>query len=468
MVITRFAPSPTGRLHLGSARTALFNWLWARKTGGQFILRIDDTDQQRLVPKAAEQILTDLHWLGLDWDWGPDRPHPDWGPTTQSERLANYQQVAELLLERDLAYRDQTTPSELEQLRRQAQKERRPFIFRRSLARYQPAGDQPTVIRLAIPDDLTISWTDQVKGQQQWSGRDIGDFVILKSDGWPTYQLASLVDDQAMGVSHIIRADEWLSSTPKHLYLIDQLDYNRPICAHVPPVMSPTGNKKLSKRTDEGVTIDDLRQAGYPPAALLNYLALLGWNPGSDQEIFSPAELVKLFDPDRIQTSGARFDPRRLDWMSGHHIRLQDPGGRLETARDWWPASADKFSDDYRQGVLGLVFERLKKWSELAGATDFFFADPEPWTNEAITAETKVDAQEIEAIVSRTRQLLDETADQIEAGLRALANQSNLKPTQVFMVVRIKLAGQTKTPNLLDVIDQLGLDVCRCRLTSPL
>ena len=468
MVVTRFAPSPTGQLHLGAVRTALFNWLWARKNGGQFILRLEDTDQQRLIPGADQQILDDLRWLGLGWDWGPDRPHPDWGSAVQSQRRNSYQQTADQLVKAGLAYYDQTSPDELGKLRQQAQQEKRPFVFRQSMASYQPNSKQPTVIRVAVPDNLKIDWLDQVKGKQSWRGSDIGDFVILKSDGWPTYQLANVVDDQAMSVSHVIRADEWLSSTPKHLYLFDQLGYSRPIYAHVPPVMAPTGNRKLSKRDGGGINVSDCRRAGYPPAAVTNCLALLGWNPGNEQEVFSPQELVDVFDLDRLQTAAARFDPQRLDWLSGHHIRRQTTEQRLEIARSWWPDASQDFSDDYRRGVLELVFERLKKWSELPGLTHYFFADPETPTDSEIAKAVKLEkADPIRQIVGQSQKSICEAdLEQLEANLYGLAEKLNLKPGQVFMVLRLKLTGESQTPNLVDIIKLLGPEICQRRLAD--
>ncbi len=465
MVVTRFAPSPTGELHLGSVRTALFNWLWARKTGGQFILRIEDTDQQRLVSGTVERLMADFRWLGIDWDWGPDRPHPDWGSTIQSQRRDYYQKVADQLINQGLAYYDQTTPEELDQLRQQAQKDKRPFVFRQPMARYQSGSDQPTVIRVAIPDDLKINWTDQVKGEQSWHGADIGDFVIIKGDGWPTYQLANVVDDQAMGINQVMRGDEWLSSTPKHLYLFDRLGYERPQYAHVPPVMAPTGNKKLSKRDADAVNVDDYRQSGYPPEALANFLALLGWNPGGEQEIFDLKGLIEAFSLERLQTAGARFDQQRLDWISGHHIRQLNPDQRAKAAENWWPKTASQFPDDYRLQVLDLVFERLKKWSQLADLTDFFFEDPKPWTEDEIAAETKLPTDLATEVTAASQRLLaDCPIDELETKLRQLADERDIKTGQLFMVVRIKLTSQTKTPNLLDIIRQLGPETCQRRL----
>ena len=465
MVVTRFAPSPTGELHLGSVRTALFNWLWARKTGGQFILRIEDTDQQRLVPGAIERLMADLRWLGIDWDWGPDKPNPNWGSTVQSQRRDHYQKIADQLINQGLAYYDQTTPEALAQLRQQAQKDKRSFVFRQPMSHYQPESDQPTVIRVAIPDDIEINWTDRVRGAQSWLGADIGDFVIIKGDGWPTYQLANVVDDQAMGVNQVMRGDEWLSSTPKHLYLFDQLGYERPQYVHVPPVMAPTGNKKLSKRDADAVNVDDYRRSGYPPEALANFLALLGWNPGGEQEIFDLKGLIETFNLERLQTAGARFDQQRLDWISGHHIRQLGSEQRAKVAEDWWPKTASQSSGDYRLQVLDLVFERLKKWSQLADLTDFFFVDPQPWTDDAIADETKLPPHLVAKITTESQRLISkDPSPALEDDLRQLADQLDIRAGQLFMLMRVKLTGQTKTPNLLDVIGQLGPETCQRRL----
>ena len=276
-VVTRFAPSPTGQLHLGSIRTALFNWLWARKNNGQFIVRLEDTDQERLVEGAANQMMADLQWLGIDWDYGPNKPSSQFGSCVQSQRLSIYREMIQPLIESGVAYYDHSTPEQLKQLREQAQATKQPFVFRKSMA-ITDGDKRRATIRIAIADEAVFSWQDGVRGQQSWQGKDVADFVAIKSDGYPTYQFANVIDDYLMGINHVIRADEWLSSTPKHLHLFNQLGFEAPKYSHVAPVLSLTGNKKLSKR-DGAQAITDYQKMGYLKQALMNFLCLLGWNP---------------------------------------------------------------------------------------------------------------------------------------------------------------------------------------------
>ena len=465
-VITRFAPSPTGQLHLGSIRTALFNWLWAKKHGGQFIVRLEDTDQERLVKEAVNQITADLQWLGLDWDYGPDKPSDQFGSCIQSQRLDIYQEAIQPLLESGLAYRDYSIPEQVNQLRQQAQQAKRPFVFRQSMATTEGSGQ--AAIRIAVADNATFAWEDGVRGQQSWQGQAIGDFVAIKSDGYPTYHFANVVDDHLMGINHVIRADEWLSSTPKHLHLFTQLGWEPPKYSHVAPVLSPTGNKKLSKR-DGAQAISDYKQLGYLSQALMNFLCLLGWNPGTEQEIFTPKELIDAFDISRLQTSGARFDPVRLDWMNGQHIRRLSSQERFKIATDWWPASSQKYDDDYKHQVLELVFERLKKWSDLAQCSTFFFETPQPVKTEEIKQATKFDTETIEKLLKESHEILQEiefSPDQLNKTLYDFAESNQLKTNNYFMLLRLKLTGSRVAPGLMETMSTLGKETCLTRLVA--
>ena len=471
MVTTRFAPSPSGPPHLGSLRTALFNYLWARHNRGRFILRIEDTDQARNQPGALDLIKDSLSWLGLDWDFGPDRDSPDFGSCQQSQRLNSYKPVVDQLINRGLAYYDQTSPDQLQQFRQEAKQAQKPFVFRQNRSRYDPRSQKPTVVRLAIPDRLTISWTDAVKADQSWSGTDIGDFVILKADGYPTYHLANVVDDHLMAINYVIRGDEWLSSTPKHLYLFDCLNWPRPNYCHVPPVMAETGHRKLSKRDHQGSQVDDFKKAGYLPMALNNFLSLLGWNPGTEQEFFaSLADLADQFQLSRLQSSPARFDRQRLDWFNGRHIRNLNPADRLQSAGNWWGPPAAGFDDDYKSRVLELVFERLKNWSQLPALTDFFFADPGSVDLSQLTEKTRLNQQQISQINQQLSVIFagrELPGPELETKLRQTAQELELKAGDIFMVCRIKLTGQDKTPNLIAIIELLGWSNCRRRIEAP-
>ena len=466
---TRYAPSPTGHLHLGGLRTALFNWLWAQKNAGEFILRLEDTDQARLVPEAQEQLIEDLRSLGLNWDFGPDKPNPEFGSCVQSQRLKIYQSTIEELLRQEIAYQDYSSPKRLQELRHQAQLEKKPFIFRRSLAQLQPTqSNQDPVIRIAIPQDLNFNWHDTVKGQQNWLGKDIGDFVALKSDGWPTYHLANVIDDHLMQISHVIRADEWLSSTPKHLYLFDCLHWQRPQYVHVPHVLSSQNGQKLSKRSQGGRVVDFLKD-GYLQVALLNYLSLLGWNPKNEQEIFTIPELIKAFDIANIQVAGARFDVDRLDWFNGKHLRALDSEQRLRQAEGWWPSESQDYDAEYKLQVLELLYQRLKKWSQLKEDSQFFFQTPPALDSASLSRLTKLEPEAITTLIDACLRKIEEiefTAGELELHLYQLAQTENTSPSKFFSLLRLKLTGREVSPGLFSMMEVLGLATCQARLQS--
>ena len=469
-VRTRFAPSPTGYLHLGGLRTALFNWLWAKKMSGEFILRLEDTDQTRLVPGAAEQLMLDLQSLDLDWDFGPDKPHPQFGSCIQSQRLAIYQEVVEQLLNKNIAYKDYTTPEQLEDLRQAAKERKQAFIFRREMAQLQATPQNPNnpVIRISMPPELTISWQDVVKGEQTWQSHNIGDFIALKSNGWPTYQLANVIDDHLMQISHVIRADEWLSSTPKHLYLFDCLNWERPTYVHVPAVLMHQGGKKLSKR-DQSSRVTNFLKEGYLKEALINYLSLLGWNPKTDQEFFTVNELIQVFDIQNIQVSGARFDPVRLDWFNGRHLRALSATKRQQQAEHWWPEQAKTIDQAYKNKILDLMYQRLKKWSELTELTDFFFQQPAKIDLDTLSEMTKLPEDEIVALIGETLEILktiEFNTVNLETNFYQLTKTKGVSPSKYFTLLRFKLTGKKVSPGLFETMNVLGLEQCRQRLNK--
>ncbi|HYL07559.1 MAG TPA: glutamate--tRNA ligase, partial [Candidatus Udaeobacter sp.] len=318
-VRVRIAPSPTGFAHLGTASTALYNVLFARQNHGTFALRIDDTDVERNRPEYEALIYESLGWLGLEWDEGPDKGGP-YAPYRQSERLDLYRKEAARLIGDGKAYRCYCTPEELEAERRQAQAEKRPYRYSRRCLNHPPQGRDVFAVRFKVPGG-EIRFTDMVRGEMKFDGDLIGDFIIVKSDSYPTYQFASPVDDAVMKISHVIRGEEHLSNTPYQLMLVDALGYDRPVAyAHMPLILAHDG-AKLSKRKHPESNLMLFKEQGYLPEAVLNYLALLGWNPGTEREIFSLDELVGAFAFDRVQHSGARFDWEKLDWINGEYIR---------------------------------------------------------------------------------------------------------------------------------------------------
>jgi len=321
-VRVRIAPSPTGFAHLGTASTALYNVLFARANGGTFVLRIDDTDADRNRPEYEAVIYESLHWLGLDWDEGPDKGGP-YGPYRQSERVDRYKQDAARLLAEGKAYRCYCTPEELDAERKQAQAEKRPYKYSRRCLTNAPTGRTEFTVRFKVPGG-DVRFTDMIRGEMAFDSRLIGDFILVKSDGYPTYQFASPVDDALMKISHVIRGEEHLSNTPYQLMIVDALGYARPLAyAHMPLILAKDGSK-LSKRKHPESNLMLYREKGYLPEALINYLALLGWNPGTSQEIFSFDELVRQFSFDRVQHAGARFDWEKLNWINGEYIRRLD------------------------------------------------------------------------------------------------------------------------------------------------
>src|SRR5215831_12812315 len=314
------APSPTGWAHLGSARTALFNLLFARHHGGRFVLRIEDTNQEKLNEAAIASTADELRWMGLDWDEGPDVGGPH-GPYRQSERLDTYRDQAARLIASGAAYRCYCTPEELEAERAAARAGGRPrYKYSRRCLTHPPAGRTEFVVRFRVPEGET-TFTDLVRGDLRFDNGEFGDPVIVKSNGWPTYNFASPVDDVQMAITHVFRSEEHLPNTPVQLMLTDAMGSPRPeALAHFPVVLGKDG-KKLSKRLHPETRLDLFREEGYLPEALLNYLALLGWNPGTEQEIFSFDELVKAFDIARVQKANAMFDWDKLDWLNGQYIR---------------------------------------------------------------------------------------------------------------------------------------------------
>lgn len=322
-VVTRFAPSPTGYMHIGGVRTALFAWLWARKNNGTFILRIEDTDREREIAGSIEHIQETLKWLGLTWDFGPDTETP-FGPCIQSQRLATYREAAQKLLDRGLAYPDPYSAEEVDAYRRQAQAEKRPFLFRDHRPVHTLPWDGTRPLRFKVPEVRRMRWNDAVRGELEAGEEALDDFILIKSDGYPTYNFAHIIDDLHMSVTHIMRADEFISSTPKFLSLYEALEITPPILVTLPPILREDKTKKLGKR-DGAKDILTYRDEGFLPEAMINFLALIGWNPGTEQEIFSRDELINAFDISRIQSHGGVLNEEKLRWLNRDYVlRLSD------------------------------------------------------------------------------------------------------------------------------------------------
>jgi glutamyl-tRNA synthetase len=330
-VVTRFAPSPTGFMHVGGVRTALYAWLWARKNNGQFILRIEDTDKEREVEGSIEHIKKSLKWLGLNWDQGPDvgGPHASY---IQSERLPLYKKYAEILIKKGFAYADPYEEEEIDEFRKKSEAEKKPFLFREYRPENPPEWDGTMPLRFKVSELKRSEWSDVVWGELSAGPEALDDFILIKSDGYPTYNFAHIVDDIEMGVTHVVRGQEFISSTPKFLALYEALGVAHPFFVTVPPIMGADGKKKLGKR-DGAKDIMDYEKEGYLPETMINYLTFLGFNPGGEKEVYTREELINIFDLNKIQHSGAQWSDDKLNWMNKEHIARLTDGEFVERAK---------------------------------------------------------------------------------------------------------------------------------------
>jgi len=458
----RFAPSPTGHLHVGSIRSGLFNWLWARHTDGTFVLRIEDTDRARLVEGAIDQINDSLEALGIAPDEGP-RQGGKYGPYLQSERLDIYREHARKLLETGALYRCWCTPDRLTALREAAQKAGVAFKYDRHCLKpeNQLTTTDPHVLRFRIPETpVVIAWEDAVRGHMEFKISELDDFVAIKSDEYPTYHFANVVDDHLMEITDVLRADEWLPSTPKHLLLFSAFGWQEPKYAHLPPVQGPDGKKKLSKR-DGAQSVGEYIAEGYLPEALMSFLASLGWNDGTTQEVYSPDELVKKFTLDRIQKSPAQFDKERLTWINGKLIREMPLEELLRRCEGFWPSEAAKFEADYKKAVLALVQERLKFLSELPELTEFFFTVPshEDGLLQTEATSERYNSPTFSECLTKAHQILessDFSLEDLEARLRGLAETMSIKPGTLFSAIRIAITGKKAAPGIFETLHVIG------------
>jgi glutamyl-tRNA synthetase len=469
-VRTRFAPSPTGYLHVGGIRTALFAWLVARQAKGQFVLRFEDTDQKREVAGAREHLIKSLRELGLEYDEGPDIGGP-FAPYVQSERLASYRQWADKLLASGRAYADPYTPEEVQAFREQAQAAKQPFLYRNHRPEQPPEWDGSRPLRFKS-EPKAYDWHDEVMGDLHSGPEVIDDFILLKSDGFPTYNFAHTIDDAEMEISHVMRGQEFIASVPNYLNLYEALGLEPPLLATLPHILGPDGNKKLSKRDGAKDVLDYLRD-GFLPDALINFMASLGWNDGTEQEIFSRSELLEKFHLDQVQRSGARFDERRLEWMNGVWIRQLPLDELYKQVESFWPSEAHEASEDFKKQVLGLVQERLKYFAELPDLTRFFFVDL-PVDSTLISEHKqlkKLDTAEIRKLLEQTKTSLEQSdfsQDDLTKRLNELLEQTGQKPVVLFSLIRVATTQAPASPGLADTLAVLGKDRSLQRLQAQL
>jgi glutamyl-tRNA synthetase len=484
-VRTRIAPSPTGTFHLGSARTALFNWLWARHNGGRFLLRIEDTDRKRLVPESLADITSSLRWLGLDWDEGPEVGGPH-GPYVQSERLPLYTKWTDWLLKEGKAYRCYCSEERLKALhdeqvlrKDEAQGYDRHcrYLTAAERAQHEAAGD-PSVVRFAMPTEGQTTFTDILRPTKPVDNNQIGDRILVKSDGFPVYHLAVVIDDHDMEITHIMRGDEWLSSVPLHVNLYSAFGWNAPVYAHLPLILDPSGQGKLSKRKkkvedgEEQLTyIREFKDAGYLPDAMFNFLAILGWSYSPDTDLFTREQAIEKFDIRDINASPGALPAAKLDWMNGHYIRQLGQADLTDQlvpflARDAGVSPAEIRAEPGLPYIAPLVQERIKTLDDAYELVDFVFDDVLDYPPEMLVPKGLDKVQTHEAIESARAVLSASpfTEETLEPALRSVADSLGIKAGQMFSILRVAITGKQVAPPLFGSMLALGQEevVARC------
>lgn len=486
-MVVRFAPSPTGPLHIGGVRTALYNYLLARRHGGRFILRIEDTDQTRFVPGAEEYIIESLTWCGIAFDEGPHLGGPH-APYRQSERKPLYAQYAHMLVERGWAYYAFDTEEELEEMRRRFEAAGMVAPQYNAITRsymknsltlppdevQERLRNQPYVVRFLVPRGREVRFHDEIRGWVSVHTKEMDDKVLLKSDGMPTYHLANVVDDHLMGITHVIRGEEWLPSTPLHVLLYEAFGWEMPVFAHLPLLLRPDGGGKLSKRDGDrlgfpvfplrwrdphsGEVSEGYRERGFLPEGVINYLALLGWHPTDDRELFTMEELIQAFSLERVSKAGARFDYEKARWINQQHLRALPSGRLLGLIRPLWEARGlPAVSDETLTRLIDLARERATLLPEIIEAVRFYYEMPGfPLPSER---EAKLNPALIEALPHWAEALASvETwsAADLESFVKARAKAAGLPPGKVLPTLRLALTGEEAGPSLYAIMEVLG------------
>ena len=461
-VVTRFAPSPTGFMHVGSVRTALFAWLFARKNNGIFILRIEDTDKKREVEGSIEHILKSLKWLGINWDEGPDIGGPN-APYIQSQRLDTYRKFAQELYEKGLAYADPYSEEKLNTLRKQSEIEKKAFLYREHRPENSPKWDGTKPLRLKIIDSKRYVWNDLVRGELSAGPESLDDFILMKSDGYPTYNFAHIIDDYYMGVTHIFRADEFISSIPKFLALYEALGIERPEFATLPPIMGPDGKKKLGKR-DGAKDVLDYKNEGYLPEAIVNFLAFIGWNPGDDREVMSISEIIEAFEVNKIQSAGGKFNEEKLLWLNKEYMKKK-PMNELENKFTEILSKKYSFDQNLIKRISPIILERINTFGELEkyvveGEFDYFFEQPK-LLKEMIVWKKGGTLEEAKANLSLVLDILNKISDKdfaleiLKEKLMKFAEEKG--KGNVLWPLRVALSGKEKSPDpfiLLSILEK--------------
>ncbi|MFZ0280243.1 MAG: glutamate--tRNA ligase [Bacteroidales bacterium] len=489
-VRVRFAPSPTGPLHIGGVRTALYNYLFARKNKGAFILRIEDTDQARFVDGAEEYIMDSLRWCGIVVDEGINEGGK-YGPYRQSDRKETYRQYADMLFDRGHAYYAFDTPEELEALRLKSESEGKTFIYnsgnREKLKNSISLGavewnamldrGEPYVIRFKMPHDEDIHFDDIIRGHIVVNTNTLDDKVLFKSDGMPTYHLANVVDDHLMEITHVIRGEEWLPSLPLHFLLYRSFSWDPPLFAHLPLLLKPDGKGKLSKRDGDkmgfpvfplfwpyGETAMGYREEGYYPDAFINMLALLGWNPGTEQEIFSMDELIDAFSIERVGKSGSRFDPEKAKWFNHQYLRKKTNNQLAIEFREFLRPKGYHVDIVRLEILVGLVKERVSFVRDIWDQTDFFFKAPVTFDQEAVKKRWKEDSPGLLKELRDILQEVDFSTSTTEAAVKAWIETKGYNTGEVMNAFRLVIVGALRGPHIFDIISWLGKEETLLRI----
>lgn len=470
MIVTRFAPSPTGYIHIGNVRSAIYPYLIARQTQGNYILRIEDTDQARFVEGATELIEDTLEWLGLEWNEGPIVGGPT-GPYFQSERQAIYYAWAQKLIDMGRAYADPTDAKTIQSYRDECTEKKIPYLYRNYRPTETPEWHEGIPLRFKS-DPKPRKWHDEVMGDMEAGPEVQDDIILIKADGLPTYNFAHIVDDAEMHVTHVCRGVEYLSSTPNYLALYEAFGLKVPKLISLPHILGPTGGKKLGKR-DGAKSVTEYRTDGVLPEAMLNYLACLGWNDGTEQEIYTKDELIQKFSIDRIQNSGARYDETKLLWMNGQWIRkiFDEQGVEALFARTegFWPDSANAYDDQYKKKVLSIIYDRLKTLSDLRVMTTYFFEDPiintdMIFSNKFLKKIPEEELSELLQISAKKIESCEWNPESLQNTLNNLLEETQRKPAELFSLIRISLSYAPFSPALHLTLDTLGKNTSLSRL----
>jgi len=456
---------------VGNVRTAIYAWLWARKNKGVFILRIEDTDKKREVKGSIEHIKKTLKWLGIDWDQGPDVGGP-YEPYVQSERLAKldiYKKYAHVLIEKGFAYADSSTEEEIQILRKQAEADKRAFLFRDHRPENPPQWKSGIPLRFKIKEPKRTTWQDSVRGELSAGGEALDDFILIKSDGFPTYNFAHIVDDIEMKVTHVTRGQEFISSTPNYIAVYEALGAQQPVYITAPPIMGALGNKKMGKRDGARDTLQ-YEKEGYLPEAMFNFLTFLGWNPGDDREIMTREEIINAFDISKIQKSGAQFNGEKLDWLNKEHLKLLPKEEIEKNILEWLPEGMKN------PKLVPIIFERISKWGDIktmaaGGELEFFFKPPKISKEKLLYKNISQEqiTENLKAVIKALKNLKDEqfTAEAVKDTLMLIAEARGNRG-EVLHPVRFALSGRDKSPDPFIIASILGKDETISRLQKTI